>query len=151
MRTGTPNHAVSPHTILVVRTSWPAIARQADALTSRFYSTLFEIDPSAARLFQGVDMTAQRARLVQALTVVVRALDDVDRLLPPLVALGSRHAKYGVEPHHFDSVGRALIQALAETLGEEFTPEVRAAWGEAYGVIASVMRRAMLISQMETA
>jgi hemoglobin-like flavoprotein len=40
---------------------------------------------------------------------------------------------------------------LGETLGEEFTPEVRAAWGEAYGVIASVMRRAMLISQMETA
>ena len=142
---------MSPHTILVVRTSWPAIAGQADALTSRFYRLLFEIDPIVARLFQGVDMTAQRARLVQALTVVVRALDDIDRLLYPLLALGSRHAKYGVESHHFDSVGRALIQALAEMLGEEFTPEVRAAWGEAYGVIASVMRHAMLISQMETA
>jgi nitric oxide dioxygenase len=147
----TPNHAVTPDTVLAVRASWPAIARQADALTRRFYRNLFGYDPSAARLFRGVDMTAQRARLVQALTVVVRALDDIDRLLPPLIALGSRHSKYGVESHHFDSVGRALIQALSETLGEEFTPEVRAAWGEAYGVIASVMRRAMSISKMEIA
>lgn len=147
----TPNHAVTTDTVLFVRASWPAIARQADALTSGFYRILFENDPSAARLFQGVDMTAQRARLVQALTVVVRALDDIDRLLPPLIALGSRHAKYGVESHHFDSVGRALIQALGETLGEEFTPAVRAAWGEAYGVIASVMRRALSTSRMEIA
>lgn len=137
--------------IMLVRSSWPAVARQADDLTLRFYSILFDIDPSAARLFSGVDMQAQRKKLAQALAVVVHALDDLERLLPPLTALGKRHGNYGVEHHHFDSVGVALIKALGEILRDDFTAELQAAWAEAYGVVAAVMRRAMLTCQTETA
>jgi hemoglobin-like flavoprotein len=144
-------HVIAPDKIMLVRASWPSVARQADQITSRFYTVLFEIDPSAGRLFAGVDMAAQRVKLAQALAVVVHALDDVDRLLAPLTHLGKRHAKYGVEYHHFDSVGQALIKSLAEALGDEFTPEVQTAWAEAYGVVAMVMRRAMLTCQTGTA
>jgi hypothetical protein len=72
------------------------------------------------------------------------ALDDPDRLLPPLAALAKRHTHYGVEPHHFDSVGAALLHALAETSGSAFTPELRNAWEEAYALVASVMQRALI-------
>jgi len=144
------SHAMAPDRIMLVRSSWPAVARQADGLTTRFYAILFEIDPSAARLFTGVDMAAQRTKLAQALAVVVHALDDLDRLLPPLAALGKRHAQYGVGHHHFDSVGAALVQSLGETLGDEFTPELQAAWTEAYGLVAAVMRRALLTCQTGT-
>lgn len=130
--------------ILLVRSSWPAVAANADALTSRFYERLFEIDASAARLFAGVDMTTQRARLSQALAVVVKSLDDPDRLLPAIATLGKRHAHYGVQSQHFDSVGKALLFALGDALGEEFKPEVRSAWSDAYALVASVMRRALI-------
>lgn len=126
-----------------MRDSWAAAAANADALTTSFYANLFEIDPSAARLFAGVDMDAQRTKLAQALAVVVHALDDPDRLLPPLAALGKRHTRYGVEPHHFDSVGAALLRALASTLGSAFTADVHDAWARAYGLVAAVMRRAL--------
>lgn len=136
--------------IMLVRASWPAVARQADDLTLRFYSILFDIDPSAARLFSGVDMQAQRKKLAQALAVVVHALDDLERLLPPLTALGKRHGNYGVEHHHFESVGVALIKALGEILRDDFTAELQAAWAEAYGVVAGVMRRAMVTLETGT-
>ena len=112
-------------------------------LATTFYRHLFEIDPSAARLFAGVDMAAQRSKLARALGGVVHALDDPDRLLPVLAPLGKRHARYGVEHHHFDSVGAALLSALADTLGSAFTPEVRDAWATAYAIVAAVMRRAL--------
>src|SRR5690348_13639251 len=93
----------------LVRWSWSDAARRADQFTATFYAHLFDVDESAARLFAGVDMAAQRVKLAQALAVVVHTLDDPDRLLPALAALGKRHAGYGVEDHHFDSVGEALV------------------------------------------
>jgi hemoglobin-like flavoprotein len=89
-------------------------------------------------------MTSQRSKLAQSLAVVVKALDDSDRLLPPLAALAKRHTHYGVEAHHFDSVGEALLHALGKTLGSAFTAELHAAWAEAYAFVASVMQRALI-------
>jgi hemoglobin-like flavoprotein len=135
---------MTPDQILLVRSSWPAVAADADALTTHFYARLFEIDDSAARLFAHVDMGSQRKKLAQALAVVVKVLDDPDQLLPAVAALGKRHAHYGVEHHHFDSVGEALIAALAATLGDGFSSDLHAAWAEAYALVASVMRRALI-------
>jgi hemoglobin-like flavoprotein len=129
--------------ILLVRSSWPLIAERGDELSAQFYDGLFAIDASAARLFAGVDMTAQRAKLMQSLAVIVHALDDIDQLLPVVAALGKRHTRYGVEDHHFDSVGEALLLAFGVTLGTAFTPELRSAWTVAYALVASVMRRAL--------
>ena len=134
---------MTPDQILLVRSSWPAIAREADRLTKQFYAHLFDIDESAARLFSGVDMAAQRKKLAQALAVVVHALNDIDSLLPPLAALAKRHMSYGVEDRHFDSVGDALLWAMTDVLGDAFTPELRDAWAQAYAMVSSVMRRPM--------
>jgi len=127
--------------ILLVRASWPAIAQHADELTTHFYSHLFEIDDSAARLFSGVDMAGQKKKLAQALAVVVHALDDIDSLLPAVAALGKRHTQYGVQERHFDSVGDALLWALDDVLGDAFTSDARDAWAQAYTIVSSVMRR----------
>jgi hemoglobin-like flavoprotein len=135
---------MTPEQTAYVRGSWPTVATNADALTETFYKQLFEIDASAARLFVGVDMTAQRKKLAQSLAVVVHALDDPDSLLPAVAALGKRHAGYKVEHHHFDAVGEALLAALGDALGSAFTPDVRSAWAEAYALVASVMRRALV-------
>ena len=45
--------------VLLVRSSWAAIAAHGDELSVRFYDHLFAIDSSAARLFSHVDMSAQ--------------------------------------------------------------------------------------------
>ncbi|AHG91850.1 globin [Gemmatirosa kalamazoonensis] len=134
----TPEHAQ------LVRSTWPAVAADVDALASRFYRHLFELDGAAAGLFATVDMTAQRAKLARTLGVIVATLDDPDALLPVIGALGKRHVGYGVEQRHYDTVGDALLWALRDTLGTAFTPEVHDAWAEAYTLVASVMRRALV-------
>jgi hemoglobin-like flavoprotein len=129
--------------VILIRESWSSVAANADALSTRFYTHLFEIDDGAARLFAGADMKAQRTKLVHALTLVVASVDDPDRLLPALAALGKRHAGYGIEERHFDSVGDAFLWALNDVMGDAFTPELRDVWARAYALIASIMRRAL--------
>jgi hemoglobin-like flavoprotein len=128
---------------MLVRSSWPAVAADAEGMTTRFYEHLFAIDAGAARLVTGTDMREQRGKLAQMLEVLVNALDDPDQLVPVMAALGKRHTHYGVELRHFDSVGEALTRAIGETPGVAFTPAVRQAWSETYALVASVMRRAL--------
>ena len=130
--------------ITLIRETWPTVAAKADALTATFYARLFEIDESAAKLFAHVDMGGQRKKLAQTLAVVVHALDDPDSLLPAVSALGKRHAHYGVEYHHFDSVGEALLTALGSTLGADYTQAIHDAWAGAYALLAAVMKRALV-------
>jgi len=134
---------MTPEEIRLVRSSWSMIAERSDAFTARFYDHLFLIDVGAAQLFNGVDMTIQRWKLAQTLGVVVQALDDLDTLLPAVAALGRRHTRYGVLHHHFDSVGAALLQAFVDTLGQQFTPTVRAAWVRAYSLVATEMQKGL--------
>lgn len=134
---------MTPEEIRLVRSSWSMVAERADAFTARFYDHLFVIDAGAAQLFTGVDMTVQQWKLAQTLGVIVQALDDLDTLLPAVSALGRRHTRYGVLHHHFDSVGSALLQAFVDTLGQRFTPAVRAAWTHAYSLVAAAMQQGL--------
>jgi hemoglobin-like flavoprotein len=125
-----------------IQESWALVSPRGDELASRFYARLFEIDPTAARLFASTDMAAQRRKFSAMLDTIVRAVDEPRALVPDTTALARRHVGYGVEDRHFNSVGEALLFALAETLGGAFTDAVHAAWVEAYALLAALMRRA---------
>ena len=56
--------------------------------------------------------------------------------------LGKRHEGYGVKPEHYETVGNTLLWTFEQHLGVEFTPEVKAAWGAAYTVLATTMKDA---------
>jgi nitric oxide dioxygenase len=85
-------------------------------------------------------MAGQRRNLMQTLAVVVASIDRLDAIVSAVEALGRRHAGYGVEAAHFETVGQALLDTLAIGLGEAFTTEVREACATAYGILAGVMQ-----------
>jgi nitric oxide dioxygenase len=130
---------MNPTDIDLIRTSWSGVEPIADTAAGLFYGRLFELDPAIERLFRRTDMAAQRKILMQTLTVVVKSLDKLEQLVPAVQALGRRHAGYGVREAHYATVGEALLWTLEQGLGATFTPPVRAAWAEAYGILASVM------------
>lgn len=123
--------------------------KDADQLAARFYARLFEADPSTQPLFRG-DMKAQGQKLVQTIAVVVHGLDNLTALVPAIQNLGRRHAGYGVTRAHWDSVGSALLWTLADTFGAAFTDEVRAAWANAYSLIAETAMAAQFENAIET-
>lgn len=131
---------MKPEQRRLVQESWARIADR-DRLVVTFYDRLFEIDPSAERLFTTTNMDLQRRKFVEMLDAIVAAIDEPDELVPRSAALARRHVGYGVFESQYASVGEALVYALGQTLGDEFTRETHDAWVAAYELLASIMRR----------
>jgi len=131
---------MTPEQKTLVQETWRHVVPIADTAASLFYDRLFQIDPTTRVLFAGVDLESQRKKLMQALALVVGALDRIDDLVPTIADLGRRHTTYGVTDTHYDSVGAALLWTLEQGLGDAWTAEAEAAWAAAYGLLSSVMR-----------
>jgi hemoglobin-like flavoprotein len=125
--------------ITLVRDSFEKVLPIADAAAALFYGRLFDLDPSLERLFKG-DIMEQGRKLMQMLSAAVRGLDRLDQLLPVLHSLGARHVGYGVRDEHYKTVGSALTWTLRKGLGDDFKPEVEAAWAETYATLAGAMK-----------
>jgi hemoglobin-like flavoprotein len=126
------------HTITLVQNSWQKVAAIAPQAAELFYQNLFTADPSLKPLFKG-DMPEQGKKLMQMIGAAVGKLNDLPTLVPILQGLGKRHAGYGVEDSHYQTVGAALLKTLGQGLGSEFTEEVKQAWTAVYSVMAEVM------------
>lgn len=132
---------MTPDTVRLVRESWAQVAAAGPAAAALFYEQLFAADPSLRALFRS-PMDEQGARLLQMLGLAVEGLAEPQRLLPTLRALGERHGRYGVRDAHYATVGAALLRTLERALGAAFTPAVRTAWEDVYGIVAHTMRDA---------
>lgn len=120
--------------------TWALASADADAAMDLFYETLFENAPEVRPLFSRVPMREQKRKLAAAINLVVKSPDLPDSVNGVLHDLGRRHVGYGVEDHHYDAVGAALIATLDKALGKEFTPSAREAWSGAYAAIAGRMK-----------
>ncbi|HEX6749645.1 MAG TPA: globin family protein [Longimicrobium sp.] len=132
---------MTPESKTLVQSSWALVEPISEAAAELFYGRLFHLDPSLRPMFRG-DLKEQGKKLMQMLAVAVRGLDRLDQLVPAVEALGRRHAGYGVEDEHYDTVASALLWTLSTGLGPAFTPQVEAAWTEAYTLLATVMKNA---------
>ena len=127
--------------IQAVQSSWEKCVPIADKAAELFYGNLFELDPNLKPLFKG-DMQEQGKKLMTMITVAVNGLNDLEKIVSAVKALGVRHVGYGVQDSHYDTVGSALIWTLGKGLGEEFTDALKAAWIKVYTLLATTMKEA---------
>lgn len=124
--------------VILVQHSFQRIVPVGDLAAALFYARLFELDPAVRPLFSGA-MVEQGRKLMAMLGYAVSSLENFDRMLPALRALGERHVGYGALEEHYASVGAALLWMLQKILGPEFTPAVCTAWTETYSRFATAM------------
>ena len=125
--------------IHTLRESFRRLIPKQDLLAERFYATLFSRHPRTVALFEGVCFEDQKRKLVRALALVVRHLEQPDFLRAYLQGLGAIHLAYGVAPSHYDAVRESLLTALAQTAGKHWSEEEDAAWRAAFELIATAM------------
>jgi hemoglobin-like flavoprotein len=123
----------------LVQESFREIEPISDKAASLFYERLFELDPALRTLFK-TDLQVQGRALMSMLRVAVLGLDHLEELVPAVQSLGRRHVSYGVKQDDYATVGQALLDTLQTGLGSGFTPEVREAWTEVYGLLAATMQ-----------
>jgi len=131
----------------LVQESFASIQPILEDVTALLYTRIFELDPSARRMFPQ-DMASQYRKVSQMLTAAVKGLDHLDQLVPVLRDLGRHHAAYGVTQSHYDTGGAALMWTLEKGLGSAFTPELKEAWASVWGLVTTTMYEA---TRVETA
>lgn len=132
--------------IMLVKESFEKAAGLGEKVAEIFYAELFNIDPGLRSMFKG-DMKNQGRKLLGALTMIVRNLDQADVIVPAAEKMAIKHLDYGVTYRHYTLVGNALLRTLKKGLGADFTPVVREAWIAAYQLLADVMRAAAYPAQ----
>ncbi|MEL6160633.1 MAG: globin family protein [Cyanobacteria bacterium J06554_11] len=131
--------------------SFELVKPKADDFVASFYNNLFTDYPASQPLFEHSDMAAQQKMLKGALVMVIENLRNPDVLSKSLKGLGARHVKYGALPEHYPLVGNSLLKTLGQYAGEAWTPDLKAAWTDAYGAISELMLEGADYSKEEIA
>ncbi len=119
--------------------SFEKVKPRANEFAASFYDNLFQLYPEVKPLFTNTDMGNQEKKLLNSLVLVVENLRNPEALGPVLNALGGRHVGYGAIPKYYKPVGEALLMTFEQYLQEDWTPEVKKAWLDAYRAITTLM------------
>ena len=123
---------------LLIEASVPVLREHGAAITSCFYRNMFAAHPELKNLFNMGNQQSgvQQQSLASALYAYAANIDNQQALAPVISRIVHKHVSIGIRAEHYPIVGKYLLEGIAETLGDAATPELLAAWGEAYGLLA---------------
>jgi len=132
---------LSSHTINVVKATVPALEAHGLEITRRMYERLFQ-DPAIRDLFNQShhgETGSQPKALAGAVLAYSRNIENLGVLTAAVERIAQKHVGLNILPEHYPAVANALLGAIQDVLGEAATPEILAAWGEAYWFLAEVL------------
>ena len=129
---------LSQQTIDIVKSTVPVLEQHGKTITTVFYKNMFAAHPELLNIFNHANQSKGRQQTALANVVYAAAanIDNLGAIIPAVVQIAHKHRSLGIEAEHYPIVGYHLLGAIKEVLGDAATPEIIAAWGEAYGVIA---------------
>ncbi|CAF3343887.1 unnamed protein product [Rotaria sp. Silwood1] len=80
----------------------------------------------------------QPLALANTIYFAAEYIDHLDVLIPQVQLIAHKHRALTVLPEHYPIVGKYLLFAIKEFLGEKATQEILDAWAAAYGIIAKI-------------
>ena len=121
--------------------SVPVLREHGVTITRTFYKNMFEEHPELTRIFNMGNQAsgAQQQSLASAVFAYAANIDNADALAPVVSRIVHKHVSVGITAEHYPIVGRHLLGAIQQTLGDAATPDLLAAWGEAYGLLADAL------------
>jgi len=129
---------LSKESLPLIQASVPLLRENGVAITNVFYQSMFAAHPELANIFNaGNQATGQQQQsLASAVYAYAANIENPDALAPVLARIAHKHAAIGIKPAQYTIVGKHLLAAIKEVLGDIATPDIMAAWDEAYWLLA---------------
>jgi nitric oxide dioxygenase len=144
---------LSEQTIQIVKQITPAVAANAEVITRRFYERMFAGNPEVQAYFNQAHQHSggQQRALAGAICAYFTHIDQLDALGPAVELIAQKHCSLGIQPEHYPIVGKHLLAAIKDVMGDAATDEIIAAVAEAYGLLADVCigREAQIYSEQQ--
>lgn len=121
--------------------SVPVLREHGLAITTVFYKALFEAHPQLHNIFNAGNQAngSQQQSLASAVFAYAANIDNQAALAPVISRIVHKHVSLGVTAEHYPIVGHHLLASIKQVLGDAATPELIAAWAEAYGLLAQAL------------
>lgn len=142
-RNGTEmTNILSPETIAIVKSTAPVLQQHGVTITTRMYERLF-VDSEIRALFDQAAQASgeQPKRLAGAILAFAKNVDNLDALTGAIERIAERHVQTHIKPEHYPAVANALLPAIKDVLGDAVDDKTLSAWGEAYWLLADVLKR----------
>jgi nitric oxide dioxygenase len=124
-----------------IEASVPVLREHGLTITRTFYENMFREHPELTNLFNMGNQAsgAQQQSLAAAVFAYAANIDNAAALGPVVNRIVHKHASVGIKAEHYPIVGRHLLGAIQQTLGDAATPPLLEAWDEAYSMLADAL------------
>ena len=131
---------LSEKTVQIVKEITPAITANAETITRRFYERMFAGDPEVKAYFNQSHQHSggQQKALAGAICAYFTHIDNLEALTPAVELIAQKHCSLGIQEEHYPIVGKHLLAAIKDVMGDAATDEIIEAVAEAYGLLADV-------------
>lgn len=131
---------IKPETIDVIKATVPVLKTHGEALTRLFYQRMFSNNPEVKPFFNQAHQHAgsQQKALAAAVCAYAENIDNPTALADAVELIAQKHASLGIKAEHYPIVGKNLLAAIKELLGDAATDEIIDAWAEAYQLLADI-------------
>ncbi|KAK4155991.1 globin-like protein [Chaetomidium leptoderma] len=131
---------LSESQIAIVKATAPVLQQHGVIITTVFYENMLRENPELHNIFSTTSQATGRQQRALAGAVLGYAtyIDDLGKLAHAVERIAHKHVSLQVTPAQYDIVGKYLIQAIGQVLGDAATPDIVDAWIAAYGVLAGV-------------
>ncbi len=121
--------------------SVPVLREHGLTITKTFYKAMFAAHPELNNIFNAGNQAngSQQQSLASAVFAYAANIDNAAALAPVISRIVHKHVSLGIKAEHYPIVGKHLLEAIKEVLGDAATPELIAAWAEAYGLLANAL------------
>lgn len=132
--------ALTAQQIATVKSTAPVVKQYGKTITTTFYKNMLSAHPELKNYFslKNQQSGAQSAALANAVFAYASYIDDLPKLSGAVERIAQKHASLFIKPDQYPIVGKYLVGAFAEVLGNALTPEIAEAWIAAYGQLADI-------------
>ncbi|MBP0020017.1 MAG: bacitracin resistance protein BacA [Cyanobacteria bacterium SBLK] len=135
---------MKPETIEIVKSTAPVVKEHGKAITERMYEIAFNERPEYRRFFENTHMKSeeegrkQAGKLAASVYAYASHIDELEKLKDAVEHIAKAHVNTRVIAEQYPVIGECLLAAMKDVLGDAATPEVMAAWAEAYNSLADI-------------
>jgi len=132
--------AVTADQIARVKATVPVLAEHGTTITKHFYKRMFAHHPELKNLFNQTHQQSgnQPETLARAVYAYAANIDNLGALGPAVSRIANKHASLNIRPEHYPIVGRHLLGAIVDVLGDAVDQPTLDAWQVAYGQLANI-------------
>ena len=126
--------------IQTVKATVPVLKQHGEAITTIFYQNMLRENEELRNIFSKTSQDTMRQPRALATSVLAYAtyIDDLGKLTAAVERIAHKHVSLQVTPAQYDIVGKYLIQAIGQVLGDAATPPIVEAWTAAYSALAAL-------------